>query len=137
MKTIKAIVVIFSSLLLVHCSKSTNSGDLTQAANDQKIFGTCDHTGHSSQNQRQCREWIGEGFEEFDLSVSCNAIESGVFSEDDLCSTANLLGTCVMNEGGDLETRFYYYADQWNESSAGANCATKAIGEISTVWRAN
>lgn len=137
MKTIKAIIVIFSSLLLVHCSNNLSTDETTQAANEQKIFGTCDHTGHSSQNQRQCREWIGDGFEAFDLSVSCNAIESGVFSEEDLCSTDNLLGVCVMNEGEALETRFYYYSDQWNESSAGANCSTKAIGEISTVWRAN
>lgn len=124
----KCFILVGFSFVLCHCEgDSVDSDSIARASN--VVFGKCDHRTHSDPAQRHCREWTGSGFENFDLEVSCNAIDQGAFAMGS-CPEGNLVGICVLNEGQFFETLFYYYSDAWNEIAASDSCENKDLTDI-------
>ncbi len=124
------------SLVLCQCSDGEGGVD-SNVRSSSALFGKCDHTTHPDPTNRQCREWTGSGFENFDLQVSCDGIVNGIYAEG-FCPLGNLVGVCVLNAGKFLETKFYYYSEDWNEVSAEENCNDKDLmettGNTSSTW---
>ncbi len=125
-----------ASLILCQCSEDGETVD-SSVRSSSALFGKCDHRTHPDPTNRQCREWTGSGFADADLEVSCDGIVNGIYAEG-FCPLGNLVGVCVLNAGKFLETKFYYYSDDWDEASAEESCnkkdLTEVTGNTSSTW---
>ncbi len=114
--------------LFCQCTEDLGEVDSSVRASNL-VFGKCDHRNHMNQKDRQCREWTGVGFENYDLESSCDAIDDGTFAMGS-CPQGNLVGICILNQGQFLETLFYYYDDAWDELEASDSCENKDLVDI-------
>ncbi|MGE4133933.1 MAG: hypothetical protein AB7F86_20015 [Bdellovibrionales bacterium] len=133
------ILTLVVSVLLVTGCGSGGDGTGNNLDNPLTISPvSCDHRGHSSLADRQCRTWSGAAFASANLSVSCSAIESGSYF-DGRCPRTNLVGVCVLNHNTNLQTEFYYYSTDYTVSTAEANCSNKngassGTGATTATW---
>ena len=126
---IKIVLILLMSLTLINCSSGGDGDGSSTERSSSFLFGKCDHTEHTDVKQRQCREWTGSGFANFDLSVSCKAIDNSNFAEG-FCPLGGLVGVCILNGGQGFETKFYYYQEDWDATMAEDSCNKKDLTDI-------
>lgn len=112
----------------------SNGGLALSPYSDEFFYGACDARQHTVPANRQCREWRGDFFASFDLSVLCANVP-GTFSGSSGCPAAGLAGVCVLRTNGSPhETVFYYYSPDWNAATGAASCTAKASGNSTSEW---
>lgn len=119
-------------------SSSSTSGDGGTASADSGSGSSaclaCDDRKRADPTRRQCQEYFGTD----DLRAICAAVESGECLPTK-CPDEDLVGVCVMNEGGESGAKFYYYSADWDATSAEDHCMTRdrtAVDGPSATWHA-
>ena len=141
MKTFAQFIILsICSFALLNCGASDPKSEISQSSqlpgsgsNSTGFYGACDYTSSTIKDNQRCREWTGDGFAGFDLQVSCEyeSLPGGPGVYADLhCTTENLIGICVLDEGESIEFNYYYYGDILTLGDAHANCEDAATTDI-------
>jgi hypothetical protein len=111
----------------VGCSSSLQGG--TSTSTTENFLGSCDTRTVAGNSMGQCRDWVGTSAG--DLSVSCDGLK-GTFSATERCPTDGRVGQCAVSPIPGSTAQYGYYAPQYTEASAEANCDALPDGVFST-----
>lgn len=98
-------IPIFAALMFAGCGGSTPGGSAGEAsAPSAAIAGSCyvEATGN-------CSEWVGAEWAQLTMNRLCTS-QKGTFSAG-ACPTANLVGSCLRDQGKKSASTFFYYTN--------------------------
>jgi len=119
-------------MVCVACILATGCGE---GDGDGNGGGNGDGGGGAEPDSARCDTVATDGLcQEYDLSGSsvtiadvenqCTSVNQGDFTAGASCSTANIVGACVTDQGSDVVLTYYYDSGTFDAMSAEVHCTS-------------